>query len=336
MKKWLVSVSLFLLVLAGCAQQTKQENEFIVEGTVLHVQDSTILLSKRSDLSQKDLNKTYDDWMSDDYDLMSISNLDGVQVGMIIRVLVEGGMLEIYPIQAKGKSYEVINQIEKIPNDDSELTTTRQEQSYSQQLRHLFPKNEGANQLFHGYGEYGHFQTLNTAQLLGSTFQLLFDGYMMDGRGDGSERSFQLIYEITDQEVIEHIYNHDPYKQLNNERLLSSIIPDKIILKSPLQLGNSWSETFVYNEKDYIALTEIVGIKTTDKGKMQYETLTKVCGIEGYEESCYKESRIFTEGSGMTSFSNLFLSNQNEMSDEELELYLFGYQLSAENISFEK
>ncbi|MEE1237954.1 MAG: DUF3221 domain-containing protein, partial [Turicibacter sp.] len=123
MKKWLVSVSLFLLVLAGCAQQTKQENEFIVEGTVLHVQDSTILLSKRSDLSQKDLNKTYDDWMSDDYDLMSISNLDGVQVGMIIRVLVEGGMLEIYPIQAKGKSYEVINQIEKIPNDDSELTT---------------------------------------------------------------------------------------------------------------------------------------------------------------------------------------------------------------------
>lgn len=88
MKKWLVSVSLFLLVLAGCAQQTKQENEFIVEGTVLHVQDSTILLSKRSDLSQKDLNKTYDDWMSDDYDLMSISNLDGVQVGMIIRVLV--------------------------------------------------------------------------------------------------------------------------------------------------------------------------------------------------------------------------------------------------------
>ncbi len=281
MKKWLVSVSLFLLVLAGCAQQTKQENEFIVEGTVLHVQDSTILLSKRSDLSQKDLNKTYDDWMSDDYDLMSISNLDGVQVGMIIRVLVEGDMLEIYPIQAKGKSYEVINQIEKIPNDDSELTTPPQEQSYSQQLRDLFPKNEGANQLFHGYGEYGHFQTLNTAQLLGSTFQLLFDGYMMDGRGEGSERSFQLIYEITDQEVIEHIYNHDPYKQLKNERLLSSIIPDKIILKSPLELGNSWSETFVYNEKDYIALTEIVGIKTTDKGKMQYETLTTVCGIEG-------------------------------------------------------
>ncbi|MBQ1785910.1 MAG: DUF3221 domain-containing protein [Turicibacter sp.] len=336
MKKWLVSVSLFLLVLAGCAQQTKQENEFIVEGTVLHVQDSTILLSKRSDLSQKDLNKTYDDWMSDDYDLMSISNLDGVQVGMIIRVLVEGGMLEIYPIQAKGKSYEVINQIEKIPNDDSELTTTRQEQSYSQQLRHLFPEAEGANQLFHGYGEYGHFQTLNTAQLLGSTFQLLFDGYMMDGRGEGSERVFQLIYEVSDQEVIEHIYNHDPYKQLNNERLLSSIIPDKIILKSPLQLGNSWSETFVYNEKDYIALTEIVGIKTTDKGKMQYETLTTVCGIDGDEGNCYKESRIFTEGSGMTSFSNLFLSNHHEMNDEGLELYLFGYQLSAENISFEK
>ena len=194
MKKWLVSVSLFLLVLAGCAQQIKQENGVIVEGTVLHVQDSTILLSKRSDLSQKDLNKTYDDWMSDNYDLISISNLDGVEVGMIIRVLVEEDMLEIYPIQAKGKSYEVINQIEMITSDDSKLTTQSLDQSYSQQLRHLFQEVEGANQLFHGYEEYGHFQTLNTAQLLGSTFQLLFDGYMMDGRGEGSDRSFQLIY----------------------------------------------------------------------------------------------------------------------------------------------
>lgn len=255
---------------------------------------------------------------------------------MVLRVWVEEDILEIYPVHAKGKSYEVINQIKKISNDDSKLTTQHLEQSYSQQLRNLFPEVEGANQLFHGYGEYGHFQTLNTAQLLGSTFQLLFDGYMMDGRGEGSERVFQLIYEVSDQEVIEHIYNHDPYKQLENDRLLTSIIQDKIILKSPLELGNSWSETFVYNEKDYIALTEIVGIKTTDKGKMQYETLTTVCGIEGYEESCYKESRIFTEGSGMTSFSNLFLSNHNQMNDEELELYLFGYQLSAENISFEK
>ncbi|MBQ4164271.1 MAG: DUF3221 domain-containing protein [Turicibacter sp.] len=336
MKKWLVSVSLFLLVLVGCAQQFKQENEVIVEGTVLQVQDSTILLSKRSDLSQEDLNKTYDDWMSDNYDLMSISNLDGIQVGMVLRVWVEEDILEIYPVHAKGKSYEVINQIAKISNDDIDSTKTSLDQPYSQQLRDVFPEDEGDNQLFHGYGEYGHFQTLNTAQLLGTTFQLLFDGYMMDGRGDGSERSFQLIYEITDQEVIEHIYNNDPYNQLENERLLSSIIQDKIILKSPLELGNSWSETFVYKEKDYTALTEIVGMKTNDKGKMQYETLTTVCGIEGYEENCYKESRIFTEGSGMTSFSNLFLNSDNQTNDGELELYLFGYQLSAENISFEK
>lgn len=335
MKKWLIIAGLFLLILVGCVKQFKQENEVIIEGTVLQVQDSTILLSKRSDLSQKDLNKTYDDWLLDNYDLMVISNLDGIEVGMILRVWIEDNNLEIYPVQAKGKSYEVIHQIEVV-NDDSESTASPLDQSYNQQLRDIFPKNEDANQLFHGYGEYGHFQKLNTIQSIGSNLQLLFDGYMMDGRGDGSERSFELVYEITDEEVIEHIYNNDPYNQLENERLLSSIIPDKVILKSPLELGNSWSQTFIYKEKEYTALTEIVEVNTNDKGKSEYETLTTVCGIDGYQEKCYKESRIFTEDSGMTSFSNLFFIDNNKTNEQEIELYLFGYQLSSENISFEK
>lgn len=335
MKKWLIIAGLFLLILVGCVKQFKQENEVIIEGTVLQVQDSTILLSKRSDLSQNDLNKTYDDWLLDNYDLMVISNLDGIEVGMVLRVWIEDNNLEIYPVQAKGKSYEVIHQIEVV-NDDSESTASPLNQSYNQQLRDIFPKNEDANQLFHGYGEYGHFQKLNNIQSIGSNFQLLFDGYMMDGRGDGGERSFQLVYEITDEEVIEHIYNNDPYNQLENERLLSSIIPDKVILKSPLELGNSWYQTFIYKEKEYTALTEIVEVNTNDKGKSEYETLTKVCGIDGYQEKCYKESRIFTEDSGMTSFSNLFLIDNNQTNEQEIVLYLFGYQLSSENISFEK
>ena len=36
------------------------------------------------------------------------------------------------------------------------------------------------------------------------------------------------------EDGIEHIYNEDPYNQLKDERLLNSIIPNKVLLKLPL------------------------------------------------------------------------------------------------------
>ena len=54
---------------------------------------------------------------------------------------------------------------------------------------------------------------------------------MTDGYGESVDRLFQLTYEITDEMVIEQIYNEDPYNQLKDSRLLNSIIPNKVLLK---------------------------------------------------------------------------------------------------------
>ena len=148
---------------------------------------------------------------------------------------------------------------------------------------------------------------------------------------ESESRVFQLTYEITNQAVIEHIYNEDPYNQLKDERLLNSIIPNKVLLKLPLEVGNSWTEKFSYQEKEYTAMTEIVRIDTNEDGKLTYETLTTVAGIEGDYN---------TTGSGMTSFSSFFAFESTGTDDEDFEqaedLYLFGYSLSAENIIIEE
>lgn len=339
MKKWLISGSILLIILLGCLQIWQVEHSMTTEGTVLQVNETSILLSRKKGINSKDLVKTYEEWMDGDYDLIFVSNIEGAEVGMRLSITIEGTMTESYPAQAKAKSYEILNQLQ-IPKEESDEMVIAPENRYNQELLDIFPKTVGMNQLFNGYAEYGHFQMLKTVQEFGSFFQITFDGMMTDGYGESKDRVFQLTYEITDQSVVEKIYNEDPYNELKDPRLLNSIIPNKVLLTLPLEVGNSWTETFIYQEKEYTATTEIVRIETNEDGKLTYETLTTVAGIEGDYNGCYKETRVFTTGSGMTSFSNLFSFESAGTDDEDFEqtedLYLFGYSLSAENIIIEE
>lgn len=334
MKRWVVIVGVAVICLLGGLKLWKDEKESLisVEGTVLEVSGTGALVSERDNLSLKDLVKTYDEWMKGDYDLIFISNLNDIEVGMVIKVIVEDGIAESYPARAKAKSYEVIKQIEL--TKESEETIGSKESFYSQQLVEIFPQKMGLQQLFSGYAEYGHVQTLKEAHETETTFELLFEGEMRDGRGDSERRFFQLTYEFTDEAVIEHVQNSDPYNQLHNSKLFNSIIPNKVILKLPLEVGNSWDETFSYRGQEYTARTEIIRVDSLENGEKEYETLTSVKGIEEYYNECYKENRVFRTNRGMTSFSNLFSLELIDVDNQELEqsedLYLFGYYLSAE------
>lgn len=335
MKKWWISGGILILILLGCSQIRQVEQSMAIEGTILQINESSVLLSQKKGINADDLAKTYKEWMNGDYDLISVSNVEGAEVGMILRVMIEETIVESYPAQAQAESYEILNYIQ-VPKEEGDEMVIAPEKPYNQELLEIFPKTVGMNQLFNGYAEYGHFQTLKMAQEFESVFHITFDGMMMDGYGDSEERLFQLTYEVTDQTVIEHIDNKDPYNQLKDQRLLNSIIPNKVLLKLPLEVGNSWVETFVYQGKEYTAMTEIVRIKPNEDGKLTYETSTTVANIEGDYNVGYKETRVFTTGSGMTSFSSLFSFESIGTDDEDFEqaedLYLFGYSLSAENI----
>lgn len=341
MRKWLWSsiVAIVILVLIGCSKlfEVQIMHSQVIEGVVLNInEDGVALISQNENLVSADLNKSYDDWLEGDYHLILVSHLEGAQVGMKVSVTLEGEIAESYPAKAKAGQYQV-NGIIELEDQSMNQMVIQPVKPYQEELLNIFPKTIGLMQIFNGYAEYGHVQTLVKAEEKGSLFELTFEGQMMDGIGDYESRQFEIIYQIDHQSVIEKISNQDVYNHLKDESLLNSIIPNKVLLKTPLEVGNSWIESFPYEGNDYTAKTTIIRAETNSEGKMEYETLTIVEGMVDFYANTYKESRVFLQGSGMISFSNLFSFDEVGIDYAELEqsedLYMFGYGLTKQEIS---
>ena len=132
MKKWLISGGILILILLGCSQIWQVDNAMTIEGTVLQISEASVLLSQKKEISMDDLVKTYEEWMEGDYDLISVSNVEGVEVGMKLRVIISGTIAESYPSQTQAKSYEILNQLQ-IPKEESDEMTMAPENPYNQE-----------------------------------------------------------------------------------------------------------------------------------------------------------------------------------------------------------
>lgn len=339
MRKWILGGIIIVVCLIGCSKVFKIEvtTPLTIEGVVLEIDEvGKALISQKELIVAEDLKKSYDEWMEGDYDLIHISNLEGAQVGMRVHVTLEGGITEVYPASAKASRYEVLEIID-LKDQSAGQIIIESEEPYHEELLNIFPKTLGLTQVFNGYAEYGHIQKLTKVEEKGASFELIFSGQMMDGIGDYEHRLFEVMYEVNNQCVVERISNHDQYNRFKDESLLNSIIPNKVVLKTPLEVGNSWIEIFSYEGKDYTAKTSIVRIEVNEEGNKEYETLTLVEGIEDYYLNTYKESRVFVQGSGMISFSNLFSFDEvgvdYEVSEQSEDLYIFGFGLTRQEVS---
>lgn len=323
MKKGFFIVGVVAIVLLGSLFLNKQGDSFSLEGMVLATGESEVLMSKRSDLTIEDLEMDEKSWLDGAYELVRVKNISGAQPGMMIRVQVKKMESNSYPQQAVAHSYEVI-----------EHRYVLDEEMRIDSLIELFPTQVGYLQRFSGQGEYGHTQTLSSISESGDTTVIEFKGNMRDGYGQSESRSFLLTYEVSDEEVIEHVQNQDRYSVLRQDNLLSSIIPNKVVLKAPLEVGNQWTESFVYQNVNYEATTEIVRKGLDAHGQLVYETLTTVPNINQDCQVTYKETRRFSVGSGMTAFHNVFSFKESTESGEDSnqaeDVYLFGYALSSD------
>ncbi|MGL4336205.1 MAG: DUF3221 domain-containing protein [Turicibacter sp.] len=343
MKKWGFIGIICVFVLIGCSQFLKVETQptVVIEGVVIkHMGENQLLISQKKGFSSKDLSLNESILLDDSsYDLITVKgDVKAFEVGMIVRASLTGEIMESYPPKANASKIEKIgvvtsSEVDKEPENNTVLKPVL---PYSETLLKVFPQTINLSQRFNGYAEYGHIQTLNEVHAKGSDFELVFDGVMMDGYGDSENRNFVLTYQIDEQSVVEKIENFDPHSMLGQDNLLVSIIPNKVVLKTPLEVGNSWLETFPYAGKDYTAKTSIVRAELNDDNLMEYETLTIVEGIDDYYQNIYKEKRVFVTGSGMTSFSNLFSIDAvgvvYEEEDQSEDLYMFGFGLSVEEV----
>ena len=117
MKKMLLA-SFMLASLVGCSPEDEEVSDLVtVNGVVIAVDESSILISQMEDFDECDFLDSYDDYMNSEtfYDLLSVSNVSA-EVGDMVKVKIEPEIAESYPAQAIGVEINAVSHLMKSEN----------------------------------------------------------------------------------------------------------------------------------------------------------------------------------------------------------------------------
>ncbi|MBZ9634053.1 hypothetical protein [Clostridium sp. FP1] len=206
-------------------------------------------------------------------------------------------------------------------------------------LRKLFKiddKQFGSIWTYIGPIEYGHILKYKATKYdkANNCVNIIMDGYNNGGVGlisegeNGEVGAFTLTYTVKSDSVVEVISN-----KTKEETTLGSIIPNKIILKAPLKVGNTWEEKFQYKGKEYTAISKITADEyeqkySKDKKKYKgYVVETSVKGMDNFENKEFNETRIIDLNKGVIEHSYKIIVGEGKDSFE----YPFAYRLFCIN-----
>jgi len=332
MRLWLIKSFIFVLALIGLIRFEAWYFTEKIDGIVLQIDNQDrVLLAQNLELEEDAFNRTYMEWFLGDYEVIEVTNLGNVEPGMHISVAFDSRRLLNDGIRVQATEYEVLEMAFSVLETTIPTFSDHNEKS---ELAQIFPRTEGHFQVFNGYADYGHIQKLTQIRENENNIEIYFEGQMNDANEFAENRRFNIMYLIDETSIVEFIHNRDDQNSLNHEALFHSIIERKVILKAPLEIGNTWEQLFSFNGRQYTAITEIVRVEKNENGKMEYETVTRVDGIEGFYDNYYEERRIFVEGSGMTNFTNRQSFEQlgltSESATETGNIFIFGFSLAIE------
>jgi len=298
-----------------------------IKGIVLQVDgQNRVLLAQNLELKEEDLLRTYTEWFLGDYDVIEVLNVGGVEPGMLLSVHFDNRQAPHSAIKVHALDYEVLDYAFLVVETVAPASAVSQEFS---DLSRIFPQDEGRLQVFSDEADAGYIQKLTQIREASDYTEFYFEGQLTDLTPNEDYLSFNLMYLVEEDTIVEYIHSTDR-KNLSNQ----SIIERKAVLKTPLEVGNSWVQSFNLNGEQYAAVTEIVTVSQNSEGKMEYETVTWVEDIEGYADNLYEERRIFVEGSGMVQFlyrpSLVQLSLETAVEDDKQE-FLLGFSLVTEH-----
>lgn len=236
----------------------------------------------------------------------------------------ENGKMEYFPFDF---GYELVD-LNKEDNDTEskeETTDTNVEAT----INDFFYTNRIKELHYSGILDYGYVIKFLERKSSGTKMIYNYKGEMADGMGpvgpDGEDRTFNVKYTFDGKKLKEEILNNE-----DGSNVLNSIIPNKIVLQEPIEVGNEWQETFRYNNVEYIANSKITAVSEVNEDAQVFVE-TKVLGISDYKNETYIENRIFQEGIGLISFKNSIPSYVNEETgDTEYFEFDFSYQFVAE------
>lgn len=176
------------------------------------------------------------------------------------------------------------------------------------QLKLFFHQTFGGTQTFSNHKQETLYHLTHTdTQEHSNTTRLSYKGKVVHTDLASVSHSFEAHYQITGESIIESFHQEKPLLPTHSSHTLFSIIPNKIILKTPLEMNHQWEEHFIYNGEKHQAITTISNLWLDESDRRCYETQTSVPTFESFKNQPYFETRVYTEGVGLTFFKNNFI-----------------------------
>jgi len=194
---------------------------------------------------------------------------------------------------------------------------------------------------YFGLAEYGHEGQLTKVSESAEQSIYQFAGSFQDGSGIPGNFKVQYSFDYQNGTVTEKVLENTRAK--NTE--VNSKLHDPIILKLPLETGNTWQQEISWAGEKKMMTATIAGISY--EGRTYYGQMNNsqpvltvryiVEGVPGYFRNTYIEERRFQKGWGMIGFANLMKGDlgigakADEYQIEEAILNnMFGYSVAKE------
>lgn len=193
---------------------------------------------------------------------------------------------------------------------------------------------------YFGLAEYGHEGKLTKVSESVEQALYQFDGSFQDGSGIPGDFKVQYSFDYLNGTVTEKVLENTRAKSPD----INSKLKEPIILKLPLETGQSWQQEITWEGQKKTMFATITGISY--EGRTYYSQISNepvltvryiVLGVPGYFRNTYIEERRFQKGWGMIGFANLMkgdlgiTAQDDEYHIEEAVINnMFGYSVAKE------
>lgn len=215
-----------------------------------------------------------------------------------------------------GSSNNIANKIDNdqnIENDEREIIDIKDENT--EILKTLLPEKIGYRWVYNGFAEYGNVMELKEINYETPDYRYVLQGEVEDMSDGESTADFSV--------KLQYLLKNGELVQIKEEELMmDSIFDNLILIKAPLEVGNSWSQKAVDKEGNQF---EVKGTIT----KIELENGNKVYEIKyEYGDGGLFELRRIKEGVGTIQFQKPFVSDAST--------FEIGYSLYEEGSGYDK
>lgn len=195
------------------------------------------------------------------------------------------------------------------------------------QVKNYFPPFEKELN-YYGLAEYGHNGSASLQSISSTDAIISFDGIYNDGSGVEDEFTVKYFINFITGTITEQVISNTR----NDIPEVNSKLHNIVVLKFPLENGNTWSHQTTINGEDKTVIAKIVELKQDGTVTVEY----KVEDIDDYINNTYIERRTFSPTQGMTHFANSIkgllvpdsIADDPAKLKEFIENNMFGYYLN--------